>query len=84
MVLSKEPFPLATNVLVLSAAEAQIAGMEGVPFLRPKLPESREKQGGDGLAFQVIRESSTAGTTGNRTMGRKHPGAAPLSKRPGF
>lgn len=71
-------------MLVISAAEAQIAEMEGVPFLRLKLPESREKQGEDGLAFQVMRESSTAGTTGNRTVGRKHSGAALLSKRPGF
>lgn len=33
MVLSRESFPLDTNVLMLSAAETQIEELEDVPFL---------------------------------------------------
>lgn len=52
--LSREPFALETNELALRAKEAETGELKDVPFLRPKLPESGETQGVDGLAAQVL------------------------------
>lgn len=71
LVLLREPFPLKTSVLVVSATETWMGELGTFPVLKWKLPEPGEMPRKEGLALHVLWGTSPARITGHSFWGKR-------------